>query len=135
MNQSATSALFFRVIGRLLDDSHQQTPALVIGTNTSPILDLVISGCSPSATTFIGNSPADWSPLLYLPIYIPLTLDAYQKTHVQKRCQHMPPISEYKIINAPKLSGVTMPFRNYFSQFGNQPSNLNNPGPILWQIP
>jgi len=87
MNQSATSTLFFRVIGRLLDYSHRQTPALVIGTNTSPLLDLVTSGCSPSATTFIGNSPANWSPLLYLPIYIPLTPDAYQKTRVQKQCQ------------------------------------------------
>jgi len=91
MNQSATSALFFRVIGRLPVDSHRQTSALVIGTNTSPLLDLVISGCFPSATTFIGNSPADWSPLLHLPIYIPLTPDVYQKIRVQKRCQHMPP--------------------------------------------
>jgi hypothetical protein len=89
MNQSATSTLFFRVIGRLPIYSHWQTPALVIGT--LPLLDLVISGCFPSATTFIGNSPADWSPLLHLPIYIPLTPDAYQKIRVQKRCQHMPP--------------------------------------------
>ena len=28
-----------------------------------------------------------------------------------------------------------MPFRNYFSQFGNQSPNLNNFGPILLQIP
>jgi len=27
------------------------------------------------------------------------------------------------------------PFRNYFSQFGNQSPNLNNLGPILPQIP
>jgi len=27
------------------------------------------------------------------------------------------------------------PFRNYFSQFGNQSSNLNDLGPILLQIP
>ena len=27
-----------------------------------------------------------------------------------------------------------MPFRNYFSQFGNQSPNLNNLGPILLQI-
>ena len=82
MNQSATSALFFKVIGRLPVYSHRQTLALVIGMNTSPLLDLVISGCFPSATTFIGNFPADWSPLLHLPIYIPLTLDAYQKIYV-----------------------------------------------------
>ena len=90
MNQSATFALFFRVIGRLPIYSHRQTPALVIDTNTLPLLDLVISGCFPSATTFIGNSPADWSPLLHLPIYIPLTPDAYQKIRVQKRCQQRP---------------------------------------------
>ena len=30
----------------------------------------------------------------------------------------MPPISEYKIINAPKFSLVMTSFRNYFSQFG-----------------
>jgi len=91
MNQSATSALFFRAIGRLLVDSHRQTPTLVIGMNTSPLLNLVISGCFPSATTFIGNSSADWSPLLHLPIYIPLTPDAYQKICVQKWCQLLPP--------------------------------------------
>jgi len=28
-----------------------------------------------------------------------------------------------------------MPFRNYFSQFGNQPPNLNNLSPILLQVP
>ena len=27
------------------------------------------------------------------------------------------------------------PFRNYFSQFSNQPPNLNNLSPILLQIP
>jgi len=47
----------------------------------------------------------------------------------------MPPISEYKIINAPKFSAVMTPFRNYFSQFGNQSPNLNNLSPILLQIP
>ena len=91
MNQSATSALFFRVIGRLPVHSHQQTPALVIGTNTSPLLDLVISDCYSSAATFIGNFHTDWSPLLHLPIYISLTPDAYQKIRVQKQSQHMPP--------------------------------------------
>jgi len=95
MSQSATSALFFKVIGRLPVDSHQQTPAVVISTNTSPLLDLVISGCFPSATTFIGNSLADWSPLLHLPIYISLTPDAYQKIRVQKRCQQKLRVSLY----------------------------------------
>jgi len=82
MNQSATSALFFRVIGRLPIHSHRQTTALVIGTNTSPLLDLVISDYFPSAATFIGNFPTDGSPLLHLPIYIPLIPDAYQKIRV-----------------------------------------------------
>ena len=41
----------------------------------------------------------------------------------------------YKIINAPKFSAVMTPFHNYFSQFGNQPPNLNNLGQILQQIP
>ena len=87
MNQSATSALFFRVIGRLPVHRHRQTPALVIDTNTSPLLDLVISDYFPSAATFIGNFPIDWSLLLHLPIYISLTPDAYQKIRVQKWCQ------------------------------------------------
>jgi len=91
MNQSATSALFFRVIGRLPVHRHRQTPALVISTNTSPLLDLVISDCFPSAASFIGNFPTDWSPLLHLPIYISLTPNTYQKIRVQKQCQHMPP--------------------------------------------
>jgi len=90
-NQSATSALFFRVIGRLPVYSHRQRPALVIGTNTSPLLDLVISGCFTSATIFISNFPADRSPLLHLLIHILLTPDAYHKTRIQKQCQHMPP--------------------------------------------
>jgi len=46
-----------------------------------------------------------------------------------------PPISEYKIINAPKFSAVMTPFHNYFSQFGNQPPNLNNLSQILLQVP
>jgi len=97
MNQSATSALFFTVIDRLLVDSHRQTPALVIGMNTSPLLNLVISGCFPSATTFIGTFSVDWSPLIHLPIYIPLTPDAYQKICVQKQCQHVDYGMEYII--------------------------------------
>jgi len=135
MNQSATSAVFFIVIGRLPIHSHRQTPALVIGTNTSPLLDLVISDCFSSATTFIGNFPTDWSPLLHQPIYISLTPDAYQKIRVKNGVNTCPPISEYKIINAPKFSAVITHFRNYFSQFGNQLPNLNNLGPILLQIP
>jgi len=87
-NQSATSTLFSSVIGRLPVYSHRQTPTLDIGTNTSLLLDLVISGCLPSATTFIVNFPVDWLPLLHLPIHIPLTPDAYQKICVQKWCQH-----------------------------------------------
>jgi len=87
MNQSATSALFFRVIGRLPVHRHRQTPALVISMNTSPLLDSVISDCFPSAATLIGNFPTDLSPLLHLPIYISLTPDAYQKICVQKWCQ------------------------------------------------
>jgi len=42
-----------------------------------------------------------------------------------------PPISEYKIINAPKFSAITTPFRNYFSQSSNQLPNLNNLSPIF----
>jgi len=91
MNQMATSALLFRVIGRLPIHSHRQTLALVIGMNTPPLLDLAISDCFPSAATFIGNFPIDWSPLLHLPIYISLGLNAYQKIRAQKWCQHMPP--------------------------------------------
>jgi len=87
-NQSATSALFFGVIGRLPVHRHRQTLALVIGTNTSPLLDLVIFDCFPSSVTFIDNFPTDWSPLLHLAIYTSLTPNAYQKIRVQKRCQH-----------------------------------------------
>ena len=39
--------------------SYRQTPALVIDTSMSPLLDLVIFNCSPSAITFIGNSSVD----------------------------------------------------------------------------
>jgi hypothetical protein len=59
MNQSATSALLFKVIGRLPVYSHRRTTASVIGTNTSPLLDLVISDHFPLAATFIGNFSVD----------------------------------------------------------------------------
>jgi len=116
MNQSAISALFFRVIGRLPIDSHRQTSALVIVTNTSPLLDLVISGCFPSATTIIGNSPADWSPLLHLPIYIPLIPDAHQTIRVQKRCQH-DCLNSHLACLVPFTTVPSRPFRPFFIVF------------------
>jgi len=90
-NQSATFMLSSRVIDRL--------PITAIGKywhwSSARIYHHFwtwsYSVVSPSATTFIGNLPADWSPLLHLPIYISLTPDAYQTIRVQKRCQHMPP--------------------------------------------
>jgi len=67
---------------------------------------------------------------------IPHQLQMHIKRYVSKNgVNTCPPISEYKIINAPKFSAIMTPFRNYVSQFGNQSPNLNNLGPILLEIP
>jgi len=90
-NQSATSTLSSRVMGRLpvtAIGKHWHWSSARICHHFRTWSYLVVS---PSATTFIGNFLADWSPLLHLPIHIPLTLDAYRKIRVQKWCKHMPP--------------------------------------------
>ena len=116
--------------------SHRQTPALVTGTNTSPLLDLVVFGCFP-----IGNHLHRQLPCRLVTIAPSAHLRSTNSRCVSKdTCpkngvNKCPPIADYKIINAPKFSAVMTPFRNYFSQFGNQPPNLNNLGPILLQIP
>ena len=56
-SQSATSALFSRVIGRLPVTAIGRLPVLVIGMNTSSLLNLVIFGCFPIGTNLHQQLP------------------------------------------------------------------------------
>ena len=112
--------------------SHRQRLTLTIGTNALPLLDLVIFSCF-----FIGNHPH--RQLSCRPVIVALSCRStlYRSwVRVQKWCQHMPPISEYEIINAPKFSAVMMP-----SPAINAPNlvtdnlNLDNSDPNPPQIP
>ena len=87
--------------------SHRQPSTPVIGMNPSPLLDLAISCLSPIGTNL------HWQ-LFCRPATTFLSADLCFQGYVSKNgVNACPPISEYKIFNAPKFFLVMMHFRNY----------------------
>ena len=92
---------------------HRQTLTLIIGTNTSPPLDLVTFNC-----LLIGNHLH--RQLSYRLVTVASSANLHftnphvrVKRYVSKNSVNTcPPISESKIVNAPKFSAVIMPFHN-----------------------
>ena len=94
--------------------NHRQPPAPVIGMDPSSLPDSAISCRFLIGTNLHRQLLCELSHHISVCQSTPHQLQIHVQRYVSKNgVNTCPPISEYKIINAPKFSSIMLPFRNY----------------------